>query len=73
MYRKPYIVRRGENWYIFPSADGVNYKWAVYNFNSFTVVAEGKERTYDQAFRAVRNFIKNNQELVYGSNKKVAA
>ena len=71
MPRKPYIVRRGKEWYIFPSADDVNYYWAVYNYR-FDVVVEGKARTYEHAFRAVRNFIKNNQDLVYGSNKDAA-
>ena len=67
MPKKPYIERSGAEWYIFPSADGENYVWAVYAINDgYKVVAYDKQRTYDSAYRAVRNFIKNNQNAVYG-------
>jgi hypothetical protein len=67
MPKKPYIERSGAKWYIFPSADGENYAWAVYATNDgYKVVANGKQRTYDSAFRAVRNYMKNNQNAVYG-------
>jgi hypothetical protein len=68
MPKKPYIERSGAEWYIFPSADGENYVWAVFN-DACRVVEQGKQRTYDSAFRAVRNFIKNNQNAVYGSKE----
>ena len=70
MPKKPYIERSGQEWYIFPSADEKNYFWAVFN-DAFRTGASGKQRTYDSAFRAVRNFIKNNQNVVYGSKEAV--
>lgn len=84
MSKEPYIRRSGKERFIFPSpsADGVNnywirrapdgerYFWSVYNIDG-VLVEWGYTSTYDHAFRAVRNFIKNNQELVYG-HKEVA-
>jgi maltose-binding protein MalE len=70
MPKKPYIERSGQEWYIFPSADDKNYVWAVFN-DACHIVAQGKQRTYDSAFRAVRNFIKNNQNAVYGYEETV--
>ena len=52
---------------IFKSDDGVNYAWFVYS-KSGELAASGKNSDFDTAFRAVRNFMKNNQELVFGSN-----
>jgi hypothetical protein len=70
MPKKPYIERRGNRWLIFPSVDGENYCWAVYAVNyGVHIVARGKQSTYDSAFRAVRNYIKNNQNAVYGSKE----
>jgi hypothetical protein len=68
MPKKPYIQRSGQEWYICPSADGENYFWAVCNDSGY-IVAHGKQCTYDSAFRAVRNYIKNNQNAVYGSKE----
>jgi hypothetical protein len=65
MPKKPHIKRGGKEWYICPSLDGENYFWAVCNDLGY-IVAHGKQRTYDSAFRAVRNFIKKNQNVVYG-------
>jgi len=68
MPKKPYIKRGGKEWYILPSLDEKNYFWAVLNDLGY-LVASGKQRTYDSAFRAVRSFIKNNQNVVYGSKE----
>jgi hypothetical protein len=68
MPKKPYIERSGNEWYIFPSADEENYFWAVLN-DARKIISYGRQRTYDSAFRAVRNFIKNNQNVVYGSKE----
>jgi hypothetical protein len=68
MPKKPSISRSGNEWYIYPSVDGENYFWSVLNDLGYPVAA-GKQRTYDSAFRAVRNFIKNNQNAVYGSKE----
>jgi hypothetical protein len=70
MPKKPHIDRRGKGWLIFPSADEENYFWAVFAVNhGVKIVASGKQRTYGSAFRAVRNYIKDNQNAVYGSNE----
>jgi hypothetical protein len=68
MPKKPYIERSGKEWYICPSSDKENYFWAVLNDLGY-IVAAGRQRTYDSAFRAVRSFIKNNQNVVYGSKE----
>jgi hypothetical protein len=68
MPKKPYIERSGPEWCIFPSADEKNYVWAVFNDLGY-IVAEGKQRTYDSVFRAARNYIKNNQNVVYGAKE----
>ena len=68
MPKKPHIERSGNEWYILPSADVENYFWAVLNDLGY-IVAYGKQRTYDSTFRAVRNYIKNNQNAVYGSKE----
>lgn len=60
-------------YHIFKSSDGVNYAWFVYQQGSCMMLANGKSDDYDTAFRAVRNFMKNNQELVYGSNSQPIA
>lgn len=62
-----------DTYHIFPSADGVNYAWFVYEYNGTSLLANGKASNFDTAFRAVRNFMKNNQELVYGSNSQPIA
>ena len=80
MPRKPSISRYGDNWAIKPSlANPDLYFWSVYSNrntvlvnNRNTVLVNGYTSTYEHAFRAVRNYIKNNQELVYGSNKAAA-
>jgi hypothetical protein len=68
MPKKPYIKRHGKEWSIFPSSDAENYFWLVIN-DANHIVASGKQRAYDSAFRAVRNYIKNNQNAVYGSKE----
>ena len=72
MPRKPSISRYGDKWTIRPSlANPDLYFWSVYS-NRNTVLVNGYTSTYEHAFRTVRNFIKNNQDLVYGSNKESA-
>jgi hypothetical protein len=68
MPKKPYIERNGKEWRIFPSVDEKNYFWTVFN-DTYGTVAYGRQRTYASAFRAVRNYIKNNQNAVYGSKE----
>ena len=67
MPEKPHINRNGREWSIFPAVDEENYCWVVFAVqDDYRVVAYGHQRTYKSAFRAMRNFIKNNQNAVYG-------
>ena len=45
------------------------YEWVVYN-RQFETLATGICDNYDDAFRTVRNFINNNQNLVYGDTNQ---
>lgn len=67
MPKKPHINRNGREWSIFPAVDEENYCWVVFAVqDDYRVVGYGHQRTYKSAFRAMRNFIKNNQNAVYG-------
>jgi hypothetical protein len=67
----------GDHYSIFPSTAGnrEKYYWRVTkDKNGFggVALAYGYCSDFDNAFRAARNFMKNNQELVYGSNSQPA-
>jgi hypothetical protein len=63
------VLFRSE-WSIFPSVDEKDYCWVVFAVqDDYRIVKYGHQRTYNSAFRAMRNFIKNNQNVVYGSKE----
>ncbi len=45
---------------------GQRYCWTVFNFYTGADVEHGEAGSYDQAFRDARNYIRHNQNKVYG-------